>query len=184
MPTPIGHAMAGYIVFRMGGAYKRPDGRNFLALCFLMAIIPDFDFLPGIFYGQPALYHNGISHSLGFAFGAGLIAAAIYSRKRETFLTDWSLFFLAYASHPVIDMFQPDSRPPFGVPLLWPIHEEYYIAPFRLFWGVHHVASTSGSTEEWIFGILDLYNVGAIGIEILVVLPLILAVRALQARKT
>jgi inner membrane protein len=184
MPTPIGHAMAGYLVYRAGGAYKRADNRPLLALCLLMAVIPDIDFLPGIFYGQPALYHHGVSHSLGFALGAGFIAAGIADRKRKTLLTDWSLFFLAYASHPIMDLFEPDKRPPFGVPLFWPIQGEYYRAPFQLFWGVHHAASTSSSTREWTSGILDLYNVGAIGIEILVMLPLILAVRALQASKT
>ncbi|MBI3596682.1 MAG: hypothetical protein HY203_05970 [Nitrospirae bacterium] len=48
---------------------------------------------------------------------------------------------------------------------------------------IGHAASRSSSTGEWISGMVDIYNVGAIGIEILVVLPLILAVRGLQASR-
>lgn len=183
MPTPIGHALAGYFIYRAGGAYKRTDHRRLFVLCLAMAVVADLDFLPGIFYGQPALYHHGISHSLGFALGAGLIAAGISGRDKDTFLTYWGLLFLAYATHPIMDLFEPDKRPPYGVPLFWPMNGDYFQAPFQIFWGVHHAARTSSSTAEWIFGILDSYNVGAIGIEILVVLPFILAVRALQASR-
>jgi membrane-bound metal-dependent hydrolase YbcI (DUF457 family) len=183
MPSPIGHAMAGYLVYRAGAAYKRPDHRPVLALCLLMAVIADLDFLPGIFYGQPALYHHGISHSLGFAFGAGLIAAGISSPKGGKYLGDWTLFFLAYASHPVMDLFEPDRRPPIGVPIFWPVQGNYYQAPVQVFWGIRHAPGASTSTGEWLSRIMDLYNVGAVGIEILVVLPLILAVRGLQANR-
>ncbi len=183
MPSPIGHAMAGYLVYRAGDAYKRPDHRPVLALCLLMAVIADLDFLPGILYGHPLLYHEGISHSLGFAFGAGLITAAVYARKSGTFLVDWRLFFLAYASHPIMDLFQPHKRPPFGIPFFWPVNGDNYLAFFPIFWGIHHAGSPSAQTGQWISGMIDIYNVGAIGIEILVVLPLILAVRGLQASR-
>jgi membrane-bound metal-dependent hydrolase YbcI (DUF457 family) len=181
MPSPIGHAMAGYLVYRAGSAYKRPDHRPVLVLCLFMAVIADLDFLPGILYGHPLLYHEGISHSLGFAVGGGLLAATLYGIKTSgMFMANWSLFFLAYATHPIMDLFQPHKRPPFGIPFLWPGNEGAYISPFPIFWGFHHAAGPSDSTGEWISGMIDFYNVGAIGIEILVVLPMILAVRWLQ----
>ena len=57
---------------------------------------------------QPALYHQGISHSLGFAVLVSFLLAFFYGGGRAT----WSLgglFFLAYGSHLFIDVLGPDT---------------------------------------------------------------------------
>ena len=90
--------------------------------------------------------------------------------------------FLAYISHLFIDLFGPDKRPPYGIPLFWPLTDSTYLSPIQIFWGVHHAKSTSTSTTEWVTGIVDLYNVGAIGIEIAAVLPWILIVIYIQRK--
>ena len=82
-----------------------------------MANAPDLDFLPGILIGQPALYHQGLTHSLGFAVMASLGIAGIFSFKKKMFSVVFKVCFLSYASHLVIDIFGPDGRLPYGVPL-------------------------------------------------------------------
>lgn len=144
-------------------------------LCSLLAISPDLDFLPGLLQGQPALYHQGISHSLGFAVSVSLFTALLYARGRAVMPLS-GLFFLAYASHLFMDILGEDIRPPYGIPLFWPLSEQYYLAPLQIFRGVRHVggASGSGTTAEWMKNVVDLYNLGTITIELGVLLPLIL----------
>ena len=84
------------------------------------------------------------------------------------------LFFLAYDSHFIIDVLGPDTRPPYGIPLFWPLCEQHYLAPFQLFRGFHRAEATSDSTGDWASKIMDLYNVGKIVIELAVFLPFIL----------
>ncbi len=174
MASPIGHAIAGYTVYRASWSKTRKDNRTLLFLCLLMGIAPDFDFLPGILLGHPALYHQGISHSIGFAFISSLILAWLYNFKGGAFLGDWGRFGLSYCSHLVMDFFAPDGRLPYGEPLLWPITSSHYLGPFAIFRGFHHAGSTSASTAEWFAGIFQPYNLVAIGIELIVFLPLLL----------
>lgn len=183
MATPIGHALAGYAVYGLRPGIRSEEHRILLALCIVLAVCPDLDFLPGIVYGQPALYHQGISHSLGMATGVGLAVALFYSRTRRTVLTHWGLFTLAYASHLIIDILGPDGRPPYGIPLFWPITDEYFLLPVHIFWGVHHAGRTSATLGEWLTGIMDPFNLGAIGIEILIVLPFVLLQRYFHIEK-
>jgi hypothetical protein len=100
--------------------------------------------------------------------------AALIGDKRA-FWKNWPLLFLAYASHLALDFFAPDGRPPYGQPLLWPISGEHYAAPagLQILWGVRHAKATSAGAGEWLSGILQLQNVGAIGIEVLLTLPMI-----------
>ena len=185
MATPIGHGLAGYLVYRGFARGNSTDSKRLMLLCVCLAISPDLDFLPGILYGQPALYHQGVTHSLAFAAAAGLIATMVdktYAKAPGSLLGKWSVLSLAYTSHLFLDLFGPDKRPPYGIPLFWPLSDATYLSPVQIFWGVHHAKSTSTSTMEWVMGILDVYNIGAIGIEVAVVLPWILLVVYVQRR--
>jgi inner membrane protein len=183
MASPVGHGLLGYAVYRGTGSAKREDRRTLLWLCVFLAIAPDFGFIPGIVLGQPALYHQGVSHSLGFALIVSLGAAVVYSLHRGTLWANWGRFFLAYASHLLLDIFGPDRRPPYGIPLFWPISDAHYLAPFQIFWGVRHAKETSTTTGEWVTGILTPYNLGAIGLEALVMLAVILLLQGAQYLK-
>ena len=183
MATPLGHGLAGYLVYRSVARSHKGDSTLLLSVCVCLAISPDLDFLPGIFFGQPALYHQGVTHSLIFAGAVGLIATLLYKiyvKDAGSLFGKWSLFSMAYVSHLFLDLFGPDNRPPYGIPLFWPFSEATYLSPVQIFWGVHHAKSTSTSTTEWVTGMVDLYNVGAIGIEVAVVLPWILLLIYLQ----
>jgi inner membrane protein len=180
--SPVGHALAGYCIYRLGAAASHENTRALLVLCLVMAISPDCDFLPGLLVGQPALFHQGVSHSLFFACLAGLGGAVAYNlyTRRGALLSTWAIFALSYTSHLIMDLFGPDTRPPFGIPLFWPITDATFLAPVLIFWGFHHVTETSGTRAEWATGIFDPFNVGAIGIEVGIILPVILVLWWLQ----
>jgi inner membrane protein len=180
MASPVGHGLVGYAVYRATGGAGREDRRTLLWLCVFLAIVPDFDFIPGIFWGQPALYHRGVSHSLGVACALSFGAAVIYSLQRGTLWADWGRFFLAYASHLLLDLFGPDRRPPYGLPLFWPLSDVHFLAPFQIFWGVRHAKATSATIDEWIAGLLDPSNLLAIGIEVIATLPIIVVLLYVQ----
>ncbi len=179
MATPLGHALGGYLAYKIGSTSSQLYSNEILIICLVLAVSPDLDFLPGILIGKPALYHQGITHSLVFAGIASFVAAVACRRFRRwqgTFFSLWTLFGLAYGSHLVIDLFGPDHRLPYGIPLFWPLSDESYLAPFQVFMGVHHATASSNTTNEWVSNIFDLYNLGAIGVEVLVVWPFILVV--------
>jgi len=161
VPSPIGHALAGYLIGRVMPYSRRRPVWTIVAVCSVLAVIPDLDFLPGLLHGQPALYHQGISHSLGCAIFVSVLAALLYGRGRAA-TTLGGVFFLAYGSHLIMDMLGPDSRPPYGIPLFWPLSDQYYIAPFQVFRGFRHVATTSDSTTDWVSHIMQPYNLGTI----------------------
>jgi inner membrane protein len=180
--TPIGHGLAGYAVYLSGQTDELP--RATLWLCLLMSIAPDLDFVPGILHGQPNLYHQGISHSLGAGLVVSFAAAVLVSGG--SFWRQWILFGCAYLSHLVLDFLGPDGRSPYGQPLFWPINGEYYSAPasLQLLWGVHHAKATSAATTEWLSGILQPRNLAAICIEVLVTLPMVLLARYASSLKS
>jgi inner membrane protein len=182
MATPIGHSLAGYAVYRFSAPTADADRVHLACLCILLSVAPDLDFLPGVLMGQPALYHQGVSHSLGFALLVSLTLAGIYTLRGWAFSTIFQLSFFAYASHLALDFFGPDGRPPYGIPLLWPLSMEYFISPVPLLLGVRHVHSTSASIREWVDGIFVLYNAGAILLEITLVTPFVWAARRYRLR--
>ncbi len=182
MATPIGHSLAGYAIHRflVSGA----DRRSALAFAAVAAAnAPDLDFVPGIFAGAPALYHQGGSPSLAFAVVVGLIVAAILRAGQGTVgRIGFLLGFLGYSSHLFLDLFGPDARPPYGIPLFWPLSEHTFLSPVPLLLGVSHADHTSSSTSEWVSGMLTLHNVAALGLEIVLFLPLVLLACRWRAR--
>lgn len=172
MATPVGHSLAGYAIARLGAERGHMD-RALAVLCVGLALSPDLDFLPGILRGQPAFYHQTVSHSLTFALVASGIAAVGLHWKGRKLIRSWVVLFFAGASHLVIDLFAPDGRPPYGVPVAWPVLDVYYLAPLELFPGVRHASGTTTSTYEWVNAILDWHNVRAIVIESAILAPLV-----------
>lgn len=173
MATPFGHSLAGYAIASRSGT----SGYWLIGLCILIANAPDFDFLPGLLSGAPALYHQGITHSILFGCIVSLVAAAVYAYRGGPFLQIFYLCSFSYLSHLLLDFFGPDGRPPYGIPLLWPLSDTYFISPVALFWGMHHAGSAHGSTQDWIRGILDFRNLGAVALETILIAPFIRRMR-------
>jgi inner membrane protein len=175
--TPIGHALAGYAIYTACGSSREGKQRNLIVLIIIVALLADFDLILGIVMGRPALFHQGITHSLGFALLVSVVIAGLYYGRGMSFPFIVAVCFFAYLSHLVIDFFGPDARLPYGIPLLWPMSDKYFISPVPIFWGVRHAASTNAGTGDWIGGLLDIYNVGAIIVEILLLAPFMILAR-------
>lgn len=148
-----------------------------MLLIIVVALLPDFDLIPGIVMGRPALFHQGITHSLGFALLVSVAIAGLYYGRGMSFAFIFTVCFLAYLSHLAIDFFGPDARLPYGIPLLWPLSDKYFISPVPILWGVHHAAATNDSTAQWIGGILSVYNLGAMTVEVVVLAPFVMLAR-------
>ncbi|MEW6299075.1 MAG: metal-dependent hydrolase [Thermodesulfobacteriota bacterium] len=182
MATPIGHALAGYAVYQLRPVATSEGGREraLLWLCVSMAIAPDLDFLPGMLQGHPNLYHQGISHSIGAACVVSGLTAVLLGLRNGVVWSEWGLLFLAYASHLAVDFWGPDSRPPYGQPLFWPVSGAYYLAPTPILMGVRHAKNVAATPGEWIAGVLHPQNLAAVGVEILVMAPVILLTRSVR----
>jgi inner membrane protein len=173
MATPVGHSLAGYLVFGWSGETQGPRKVHWLLLYICLANAADLDFLPGILLGRPSLYHQGVSHSLGFALAVSLAVAGGCRLWGKPFAAIFALSCTAYASHLVIDFLGSDTRAPYGIPILWPLSGAYYISPVPVFWGVHHAGSVAGSMLEWLITLFHPYNLGAIALEVVLLLPFV-----------
>jgi inner membrane protein len=140
MPTPLAHGVAGYAF----GRTARDDWRaplRLTAAAFIIAQLPDFDFLPGLLIGDVGKYHRGPTHSL---VGAALVAfplALILWRLAPRFMGQgaarsyWSWYAFAlpvYASHLILDLLSPDTVGSVGLRLWWPMSNNYVAAPLPL----------------------------------------------------
>jgi membrane-bound metal-dependent hydrolase YbcI (DUF457 family) len=147
VPSPIGHALGG-----IAAGWSAAPRRDLAAIAIVagVAIVPDLDLLLGD--------HRGISHSLGMAAIAGLIALAATHRPR------WgAAVALAWASHVLLDWMSNDTRPPLGVMAFWPLSRDYYKASVEVFPAV--------SRKYWLAEFWA-YNVKALVVELLIVGPI------------
>jgi inner membrane protein len=177
--TPVGHLLGGHIAYRLAGAAIPGAGAGIRGLglwCAFAAVAADLDFLPGILLGRPALHHQGASHSIVAAALASGILAVIAVRGRRGLAAAWLALFLAYSSHLALDLVGPDRRPPYGLPLLWPLSSETFLSPVPLLPGVSHAGRTGAETGEWISRILRPQNAVAVLWEIAALGPLALLV--------
>jgi inner membrane protein len=127
MPTVISHAV---FATALGAAFRHdPKTWSLAALC---AVVPDFDVVAFAFRVPYASLwgHRGITHSILFAAGFGLIVAALTCRFRVStpFWQLAALFTVATFSHPLLDMLTNGGL---GVALFAPFNNERYFAPWR-----------------------------------------------------
>jgi membrane-bound metal-dependent hydrolase YbcI (DUF457 family) len=187
MATPIGHFLAGLAAYEGIREPTDPASGSYRALplallAMFAAVAADPDFIPGILVGQPALYHHGVSHSLGFCVLAAAAGAVLFGRIGGSTSAVFGLLFVAYGTHLVVDLFGPDGRPPQGIPLLWPISDEYFQSPVTLLLRITHSPTTDAPIAGWIEGILSLNNLLALTLEIVLIGPFVLLARKLKTR--
>ncbi len=177
MATPIGHAVAGLVISGVSKPQTRKERIALALVCTFAALAPDLDVIPGLLLGTPARFHGGISHSLGFAVALSLAIAVAYrlvgKPSKEIFL----LAVTAYISHLALDMLGPDGRPPYGIPFFWPLSGQTFISPVSILLGARHAASASSGIQEWAGNLLSLRNVAAIALEMILLLPIVIAVK-------
>jgi len=141
MPSPIAHSVSGYVFSRLPIIRNLVPQQHLFAkpLTTLYAVfvsnLPDLDFIPQILTGLR--FHRGPSHSLLAAALVSSFLAFIISRTHRQVSYVKVLGFLAslYSLHLFMDMFTAGGN---GLPLLWPLSEQFFRAPFALFPPVHH----------------------------------------------
>ncbi len=155
MPTPIGHALIGASIasFVEPKRIRSRTRYEVMLLAGFVATIPDFDLIPGLIVGRPILYHSGISHSLGIGLLISLFIAALGHFKNRSFIGIFLLCLFAYTSHLILDFFAVDGRPPYGIPIAWPLIREHFISPVPLLPGIRHANSAFASTQTVINGL-------------------------------
>jgi inner membrane protein len=177
MPSPVGHSLAGCIIYTIAPGMQGMARWQVIALYLLAANAPDLDFVPGLLLGDVNRFHHGASHGVGFAvLFAALLSFALRIVRKQWRWRDFFIVFSLYVSHLVLDYLSTDTGAPFGVPFFWPVSNAYYIAPFVLFSDIHR----SNSTADFFYSLLSLHNLWSVTLELLVLSPFLLLALALR----
>ena len=132
MPSPIAHAVSGYVIVKGLGSKKVSSLRLLAIYGVFVAIAADFDFIPQIVADVNT--HRGLTHSVSFAIVVSLILSAAVSRRTLTERPKLFLITLSiYGSHLLLDFLSQG-----GIPLLWPMSNHLFQATVPLFPVVHH----------------------------------------------
>ena len=172
MPSPIGHALAG---FAAGWAIAPlPNPRHQAvkrAIVFACAgAVADLDLLVGV--------HRGPSHSLAAAAIAGVVVWTWCAagrpgapgqrggRRSDSFRVALAVA-AAYGTHTLLDWLGTDSSAPIGLMALWPASRGYYESPWHVFMAI--------SRRYWLPDFWTL-NLHAVAREVAILGPLALLV--------
>ena len=137
--SPVAHSLAGFWTFLLltlrSKMHLIAACRRYLPqliLLILLANLADFDFLVGL--------HHGFTHSFAAAVFVALGVSCVW-RIAGTFWRSATLYFLAYSSHLLIDLFTGAklgwNATASGIPLFWPWRKEFG-SPLILVVGVRH----------------------------------------------
>ncbi len=178
MPTPIGHSMAGaaiYVASTKGKHLLR--SWKWLVVCMVFAALADIDFLPALF-GRIDIanrVHRGPTHTLLFALViSGVVYGTLRILGKPGVVRATSLVFLCMASHLILDVLGKDSRPPLGIPILWPLEKQSLKVPVEIF------PYLRKDTYAELFGP---HNIGVLAYEILLFGTLIFVVAAMKLHR-
>jgi len=142
MPTPLAHGVAGIAAMRTARGTATP--LKLAVAAFVIAQLPDIDFVPGLLVHNVGAFHRGATHSLAGALFASLIIAAVMRRLSPRLLgravaPEPLPFWLCYAfvlpvylSHIALDLVSLDVVDNSGLMLWWPVTREYVSAPLPL----------------------------------------------------
>lgn len=132
---------------------------------------PDIDYLPGIAVGNLNAFHHGLTHTIPFVVVVAAVIVWLWRSNRPARAGGWLIAI--GLTHLAADMVTEDLRAPFGIPVAWPFSSEHVIAPVYLF---GHLRKRDWSE------LLHAHNFQMVGIELLLTLPLVLAVMAWKSR--
>ncbi len=170
MASPVGHSLMGlslYLVLSPRRHLLNPLRRwKTIALCILLANLPDVDFLAGlIFYGRFNILHGEMTHSALFLIIASLLATLC--QLHPCWVRRFFSALLLIGSHDLMDFLSSQTlglQRAYGIAFFYPFSEEKIGAPFSLFYGVRH------KNLEQLF---SLENLWTIGYELCVFLPVV-----------
>lgn len=177
MSSPFGHSLAGYIITAYESKTLRVQNVKTLMFYLFVANAPDLDFVPGIIMGKPNLFHHGISHSLGAAVLCScLIAAVLKYKGSKNLKKGFLLCFSLYCSHLFLDYISIDGRPPFGIPLFWPLSHDYFILPNPILPPIMHSELDHATIGQFLDGVFSFHNLYVAFLEFFIMTPFILIV--------
>jgi membrane-bound metal-dependent hydrolase YbcI (DUF457 family) len=144
----VAHSIAGFWTFLLLTARSKMRlivaCRHYLPqliLLVLLANLADIDFLFGLGGRENwDAFHHGFTHSFLAAFLVAIVVSCVW-RIAGSFWRSFTLCFLAYSSHLVIDFFTGTklgwNSTGSGIPLFWPWNKDFS-SPLVLVVGVKH----------------------------------------------
>ena len=177
MPSPVGHSLIGFTVYRASARLDEPFGWRKSALYLFAANAPDLDFIPGLFIGEPNRFHHGPSHSLAFAALFGLsLGLVLHTMKIDSIRRGFPILVGLYLSHIGLDCLSIDTAAPYGMPLFWPMSETYYKAGIAFLPDIRR----SNSATSFVISLFSAHNFRSVAAECVLFLPLVPLVLALK----
>jgi len=179
MASPVAHSFAGYWIFQFFAQSKfrllRFSRGNLLPLGILVVVanLPDFDFLLSMaIRGNLNDLHHGFTHSLPVAALVSVVLTFTWPIA-TTFWGSALVYFTAYSSHLLIDLFTGQrlgwTNTGYGIPLFWPL-SQMYSSPLILIIGVQHQnLAAVWSVQNAVSVMYELLTFGAITAIILVI---------------
>jgi membrane-bound metal-dependent hydrolase YbcI (DUF457 family) len=178
MPSPVGHCVIGLalgLARLLPGKFDWRDlarqvwgQRGWFLLCLVLAGAPDIDFLFGISRGNLNFYHQTGTHTLVWIALVSLsVWLLVWSRRHGRSAWGFCFILALTGSHLLADIFCVDKAPPHGIMLGWPLSKHYWLSPVPLFPAV----AKRNWSDLWSW-----HNLGVIGVELAVTLPLVGAV--------
>ena len=148
MPSPIAHCGIAFLIWphlkaRDGGALSRYSCRLLAGTLVVSLCAADADFL--LAKAGLHLTHRGLTHSVAAALLWATLWGAVLGRLVPLAVGRlWLVLFLAYLSHPLLDMCGRGR----GVTLLWPWQQQMSI-PLQVFVGLEHSQPWAWRLHIW-----------------------------------
>jgi membrane-bound metal-dependent hydrolase YbcI (DUF457 family) len=175
MPSPIAHLSVGYAIYRHYKNRLLEPGRHTWKLPLQMVLVaglsmlPDLDVIPAILLKDMQRYHNNFSHSLLFAVPVAFVVAGIFHRLyRSNFWLWFVICLVSYDLHVFMDALTAER----GVMMFWPITDERFASPVKIFYGL-----------QWGLGWFSLWHLWTIFTEALFGLVVIVAMNYFDKRR-
>jgi inner membrane protein len=178
MPTPVGHTLAGALIY-LNFSFEKSERIKFFLIVTILALLPDVDLLFGFFDGNPNKYHHQFTHSLFFVLASGLMASMLFMKTKQGLCKIILLFVLSGLFHLVLDLFAVDTHQPQGVPLFWPFLNRYFISPWSIFPDVHRAENSSIFFQS----LFNRHNAYTVFIEVALLGPMVYWVYRLKRRR-
>ena len=181
MPTPVAHTLAGFAVWLGSNQQAKRQTGLLVLLLVLVSNLPDVDFVAGYFVGDPRVYHWRATHSVLAAISVAIVFGLLFRSRLGTFQRAAWAGGVAYGSHLMLDMLMGQPHDPsIGLQLFWPFSQQRFMAP----WEVFHMAPHS---IEWLGPLRTLFSRAILPViqrEVLVIVPVIVAIAALRFLRT
>lgn len=164
MASPIGHSLAGAIIYLVS---RRDKDNSYKDLWWLIlaANLADLDLIPSLLMGDHSLFHRTFSHSISAALlFAMIVYTACWWREHRNPARTAFLMFTAYLSQLFLDWLSFDPGPVSGIPLLWPFSDVHYMADPTVFLNIER--------NDLFSPVVIAQNMSAIFREIIILAPI------------